>query len=270
MDPNLIKSGFDALPESTVESILNPTGKILGDSAGGLARTICYPLLMWNIYTKEKLDNYANNIHKKINSIPEKRRDVSRLPVFLETLEKSKYKIGEDDIREMFENLLSKSLDSKYNDSITPRDATVIAQLGYKDASALNLLSKLRTSYFDSDLRIHQIPVAKLTESNKDNTATHNVTGPIILTTDKCYKDLDLHLDNLRGLGIIEINFQHWLTDKVFTNLYNSFKNTDVYHSYTSQTLDDKVIITIDRNFEVNKGFIHITDFGTHLMDIIK
>ncbi|KAF5440718.1 DUF4393 domain-containing protein [Pediococcus sp. EKM202D] len=264
MDPNLIKAGLDSLPESTVEKILNPTAQVLGDATGGLVRTLFSPLLMLNIYSKEKLEAFERNVHAKVNQIPNEYRDSSKLPEFLETLEKSKYKIGEDDIRIMFENLLSKTLDSRSNESITPRYSTVLSQLSSKDAIALNLINEIRDDFSDTTL-INAIPISKVLRKVSDSTGSVDMSGPVILSSNQIFSSYTMELDNLQGLGIIDINFKSWLSDESFEKVYASFETSSFFDFFYNSfgESDDSTIVS-------KKGVIKFTAFGKNLLSIIN
>ncbi|MCY9807485.1 Abi-alpha family protein [Lentilactobacillus senioris] len=259
MDPNLIQAGLDSLPESTVEKILNPTAEVLGDSAGGLVRTIFYPLLHLNIFTKKKLEDYEQKIANNVKDIPEKYRDPSMLPIFLETLEKSKYKVGDDEIRSMFENILTKSLDSRYNSSISPRYANVVSQLSPKDASYLQLMNKERTTFNTIlNAKLSSLPVAKLIDLNNNSS---DMTKPFLLVSDHIPRNLWLTIDNLEGLGIAKLDFNSYLHYNLATELYEEFKDFSGHPEFISSS--DLKIATL-------KGVLKFTSFGQNLLDIIE
>lgn len=264
MDPNLIKESLDSLPESTVEKVLNPTAEVLGDSAGGLVRTLFYPFLKLNIYSKEKLENFEKNIHAKINQIPDEYRDSSKLPEFLETLEKSKYKIGEAEIRTMFENLLSKTLDSRTNQSITPRYSMVLSQLNSKDATVLNLINQLRKEFSPARGKIDVIPIVKILRKMPNNAGETDLSGPIMLSSNKIFSTYTMELDNLRGLGIIEVDFTNWLSSEFFTKMYTDFETSNFF-----QLISDPLHETDGATITPAKGVIQITAFGNNLLEIL-
>lgn len=131
---------YNSLPQSTQEAMLNPAAKTLGEALDGAATIICSPLLVLGPVSKALLHKFSNEIVQKINGIPQENRDTSKLGLVIKTMEEARYQLNENDIRKMYVNLISSTVDNRKNDVVSPRLATVVAQFGFNEADFLKIL----------------------------------------------------------------------------------------------------------------------------------
>ena len=112
MDPNQIEAWKAFLPQSTIEYLLNPTAETIGQSLDGIATALCWPLLKLRIIQKNKLKQFAEEIRNKNDQIPVENRDSSKIGLAIKAIEEARYQLNEDDVRQMYVNLISSTVDN--------------------------------------------------------------------------------------------------------------------------------------------------------------
>lgn len=143
------KSTNEILAEATVEAskelaketyndIVHPTAKAVGGFFGTLAgffsNVVIYPLKKLNIEYEQKAIAFEREMQEKYNNIPEQKRCEPRLSVVGPAMEALKYNLLEEKLREMFNNLLVSSMDTRKNDCISPAFIRIIEQMSENDA----------------------------------------------------------------------------------------------------------------------------------------
>lgn len=85
-------------------------GNSLGIICGFFESVILYPLQKTNIKFKYKLAEFSSSLEEKVKNISEEKLQESPMNIMRPTLEALKYNIDEENIREMFLNLLANSM----------------------------------------------------------------------------------------------------------------------------------------------------------------
>ncbi len=247
LDPDQLESLNNALPDSTKEKLLNPTAKVVGDSLAGIIGLVLLPFQKLNILNKQNLKDFEEKVNKKTSHIPESNRDPSKLGIALKAIEEAKYQLNEEDLRELFSNLIASSVDDRKNSSITPRFATVLSQLGPKEAQLLQRLN---------DQIANQIALGKLIYRN--NSGSRDVSKPVlILDSHDVERDIESSLDILESLGIINVTFNSWFSSDFYLPYYEEIEK------YLKAT------VCINDTIAFEKGMISTTTFGKKLLSSI-
>ena len=253
MDPQLIKNISDFIPSSSKELLLNPIFNSLGNGISSAIDTIFYPLIKRNIIHKQELEDLQKKTAENISNIPPDNLDTTKPGLFLKALEESKYSINEEILRDMFAKLIASGVDNRKNQSITPRYATVLSQLGSQDAQFLSLLHKQLN---------FQVPTGYLFIENTITSEEHSISDTFLCNNDgEIFK---LPMDTiaiLTSLGIISSTHESYLT-------YDLYKKG--YHLIESH-FNALNIITPSENEKIalKKGIINTTSFGQNLFHYI-
>lgn len=257
MDPNqIISSGIDvynSLPLSTQEAMLNPAAKTLGEALNGAATVICSPLIILGAVSKPLLKKFSTEIDNKINKIPSENRDISKLGLVIKAMEESRYQLNKDDIRKMYVNLISSTVDNRKNAVVNPRLATVVAQFGQKEAEFLKIIYQQH---------LHQMPFGYLVIKNDKNATTRKITNCLYSTDDESYLfGKDETIDIFNSLGIIESQQDSWLFSPIYESRYQALENI----------LKQKVHISLgeNENLKLNKCYLRLNSFGSSLCHCI-
>lgn len=98
-------------------------------------------------------EKFIPSVAEKISKIPDENLQEPKISILGPTLEASKFYIEEEEIREMFSNLIAASMDSTYNGIVQHSFVEIIKQLSSYDAKFLSAIQNYIQSY---DLKKNQ------------------------------------------------------------------------------------------------------------------
>ncbi|WP_338986952.1 DUF4393 domain-containing protein [Fusobacterium polymorphum] len=98
-------------------------------------------------------EKFIPSVAEKISKIPDENLQEAKMSILGPTLEASKFYIEEEEIREMFSNLIAASMDSTYNGIVQHSFVEIIKQLSSYDAKFLSAIQNCIQSY---DLKKNQ------------------------------------------------------------------------------------------------------------------
>lgn len=144
LDGKVAEKSVDSLNENIIEpmgDIIRPAAKNIGNIIGDLLEiagiTINHGKSKLQMLYNYKLKLYQSKLEEKINSIPQDKKTEPDIDVLLNALEDSKNRFTNDDIREMFVNLISNSMNSDTKEFVHPAFSNIIKQLDSNDAVIL-------------------------------------------------------------------------------------------------------------------------------------
>lgn len=250
MDPNqIISPGIDvynSLPLSTQEAMLNPAAKTLGEALNGAATVICSPLIILGAVSKSLLKKFSTEIDNKINKIPSENRDISKLGLVIKAMEESRYQLNKDDIRKMYVNLISSTVDNRKNNVVNPRLATVVAQFGSDEAHLLKQLA-----HSESELLLTSQLWA--VEGNSD----YWITPRFLSIDDQITSEFASSIDTLKSLGVINDFLDRALTEAKYQDKYNNMeKNIERLK---------QILGHHEKTTKFKNGYIQLSNFGSDL-----
>lgn len=271
MDPNqIISAGVDtynALDADSKHALTYPAAKTLGLAADGLISIFCYPFLKARIFTQERLKQYQKEVADKINEMPEENRDPSKLGLVVKAIEESRYQLNEDDIREMYVNLIAATLDNRKNENIGPRFATIIAQFSPSDAKFMSLFNhtkKTPDGYLDS------LPIFNIKLCSNDNKHLWYYKRNLMFDEKGSIKAYGDSIDIIKSFGIVDIIYGSH--DEGYENEFSKVEKHVNSNSEYYQRLMKEKNENEDTNYthiKIEKGSIKLTSLGRRLMDII-
>lgn len=207
------------------------------------------------IREKEHQD-FLLTIGDNISSIPDENIQEPKLSLIGPALESTKYYIDEDELRELFINLISRSMDNRYNDDVNHAFVEIIKQLSPIDAYILKRINTL------------SLPVAKynLPLSNGSIPLSDYYLIDDIFTE----KQLSISLTNLKRLGLIEMPEGRSLTDE---SLYSQFLTNNVHEYYSSNNpisnLNKRVDLKLPMlNFDRQRTYIAMGIHGDDIKEL--
>ena len=217
--------------------------------------TVLYPMQQYNLYAKDKLQNYANELENRAKAIPSENLVNSRVNILGPTIDGLKYNLDEEYIKEMFTNILVSDMDKSKRSRVLPSYIEIVKQLSKEDVEFLLLLKKY--NHFASiGIVLKRINEKGLKYLDKfimyDYIKNSNVPQFNI-------KQLDpLIIDNLTYLNLIETDYETYYPKKEdeYENLFNIAKKA--YFNIDTSTY------TID----YEKGLVEFTKFGKNFIDI--
>lgn len=118
-------------------------GQALETIVGLFNNVILYPLKKANITFKYKLEQFEDDLKENMRKIPEENIIEPSLSVVGPTIEALKYTIDTEDLREMYMNLLTSSMDIDKIKYAHPSYVDIIKQLTSLDANILKQMKSL-------------------------------------------------------------------------------------------------------------------------------
>ena len=236
----------DALKPATKES-----GQALQAVVGLFNNVVLYPIKKANITFKYKLEQFEQDLKKKTEKIPSEKLIEPPLTVSGPTLEALKYTFDTKELREMYLNLLTASMNIDTVKLTHPAYIELIKAMTPLDAIAFQKASKLG-----------QIPCSRVT-IGFDNKVYINAL-PKIFAPDLLDKEdpflLSASIENLCRLGLLtHINLGIVGYD------YAPFKN----HAFIKQQFETvKPINTeVDLKIKTTEEVLMVSDFGKNFAD---
>lgn len=261
MDPNqIIGAGVDAynaLDADSKHALTYPSAKTLGNATDGLISLICYPLLKAQIFTQGKLKQYKLEVKEKISEIPENNRDRGKFGLVLKAIEESRYQLNEDDIREMYVNLIASTVDNRKNSIVNPRLATVVSQFGIKEA-------KLMKEIYLPDNR--SLPTSEIWAFAKDLRYNYKLSQRYVFIHNKPTLQYYSSIDILKSLGVINATNKRKLTTGNSEQNYKIMKDI-IQASKDYKSMKD--VLNENEYLEYMPSYITLTDFGRDLCHCI-
>lgn len=144
------KSLIDLVPDSVDNAVKNITDKPTQNMGTTLA-DIWYLVFGGISQAAEKrklkysyaLQEFENELKEKISKIPEDIKVEPDIQIIAKALEEAKYCVEKEELRKMFSNLISKSLDRTTEQNVHPIFINIISQLNSSDAELMEKIYKI-------------------------------------------------------------------------------------------------------------------------------
>ncbi len=238
----LIESTAIAVKELVPETTRQTDG-ILSTVVGFFNNVVLYPVKKANLTFKYKLEAFEQDLKKKIENIPSENLQDPPLMIAGPVLEALKYTYDEENLREMYENLLASAMDNRKVNSTHPSYVDAIKQMSPLDAKILAIIVEKR------QLRCGEIvfDVQKTGKIIYNGMPKYfvpelvNLSDPFIVSS---------ALSNIERLKLIDIS------DTRFNNMnYEEIKNHSYVierASYFKEMCQDFTVQLIDHGIAIN------------------
>lgn len=240
----------------TVQPTAKNVGGFFGTLSGFFNHVVMYPLKKLNIRYEQKAIAFEKEMEHKYNSIPEKERVEPQLHIVGPTMESLKYNIMDDDLAELFSNLLVSDMDMRTQNLCTPAFVKVIEQLSPADARVFKTI-------FNECAKAEIIPICKvdLCKIDDEKRKIRKEYLPLYLVGIEVDKlnpnDVSKSLQNLERLGLLTIDFLKWRSDD---EVYNKLINNSYIESlkaWANQITGESYIAKVG-----SKGLLELNDFA--------
>ena len=195
---------------------------------------------------------YVCDFEQRFNSIQEEYKTNPRVSIIEPTINLLEYNIGEEQIREMFTNLLLSEMDTRKKQRVSPAFIHIIQELSMDDAKFIKMLKDSQ----DTNFNICNI---RWCINNIDDNEGFAYREKILIIHDRVNNNVneiiidETILDNLQRLNIITIINKHYLQelkDDIGIAFENYCKNND------------------SENIEPIPSILEITKLGQNFIDI--
>lgn len=196
------------------------------------------------------LEIYQKELSQKINEIPTEKRIEPSIHVTAQALENSKYCISSEELRKMFVNLISGTMNSDIEPRIHPSFPEILKQMGQKDAIFLTELKECA-----------QIPIACIGMQNTPGKDFILMAQDVYVSKNTKLDpyDCSLSIASLSHAGLITTTYTQWFNDP---DLYAPIKESVIY-------LSAKNICESQKNgIYFQKGIARLTNLGSNFVNV--
>ena len=240
----------------TVQPTAKNVGGFFGTLSGFFNHVVMYPLKKLNIKYEQKAIAFEKEMEHKYNSIPEKERVEPQLHIVGPTMESLKYNIMDDDLAELFSNLLVSDMDMRTQNLCTPAFVKVIEQLSPADARVFKTI-------FNESAKEETTPICKV-DLCKNDDEKHKIRKeylPLYLVGIEVDElnpnDVSKSLQNLERLGLLTIDFLKWRRDDEVYNKLIDNSYIESLKAWANQITGESCIAKVG-----TKGLLELNDFA--------
>ena len=260
-----IKDIIEAVSESNAEivkeiyndaakPIVQPTAEIAG-LVPRAVRAALAPLEKWIIQKEYNIAETKKLLEEKLKDVKPDNIKPPEAHVAVPALQYLSYCMDNEELRDMYANLLANSMNSVIKKGVHPGFVEIIKQLSPDEAKVMKYFSSNRT-----------VPTITLRYERKsgdgiDVVKNFSIIGEIV----GCEQPLDINMyfDNLIRLGLLKASSTlSTLTNK---ELYDPLKSHPVIEKYSNQKIFE------NSEFEksaIVEGYMSLTDFGEAFCNI--
>lgn len=232
------------------EDAIQPAAKEVGKSLLTVAKTINVVLapisaLVWGY---EKIEGFINErLNKKLENVPEENIITPDPAIVGPSLEALRFSGNNEELREMYANLIANSMDSNTANNTHPGFVEIIKNMNSAEARILKHIGP-----------VHVLPVI-IIRSKANPDADDSIIHYKNLSV---FKEIDVYLnqtlipsylDNLQRLGLLEIDYGNHLTA---VSEYQHLLDSSIYLEY------QKVLSEANRFIDHDKGILKLTALG--------
>lgn len=137
----IVEAISEAVQENLPETAKESDG-VLSTVVGFFNNVVLYPIKKANLTFKYKLEKFREDLGKKTSNIPIENLQVPPTMIAGPTLEALKYTYDEEELREMYENLLASAMDNRISNKAHPSFVEIIKQMSPLDSIVLKEIVK--------------------------------------------------------------------------------------------------------------------------------
>ncbi|WP_419155625.1 DUF4393 domain-containing protein [Weissella minor] len=283
MDPDKLVDATKSVSNATAAGInfldkIEETniGKNIGYAINGLFLTAFGNLVENGLVQQSKVDTIVQATTKNIEQIPSEKQTLDNKMMILKAFEELRYQIDNDDIKNMFINLISNSFNSDYNDDLSPLFAQILGNMSHKTAVFLDEWQQIPTEaspYTNivknnpdgSQQRMHQSIVAYWDGISRpyDDSVNDPTEGILV-------REVPSEISELEYFGLIKIHEHRAPTnaDDMYKAISNHYKANRKYIMSFSLN-DDNKTDKFSTNTSFSAGMIELSPLGKLFCNVI-
>ena len=235
-----------------VHPIAEPTGKTLGLVPRAIKAALS-PLEKWIMQKEFNIEAIRKLLEEKLKNTPEDLIDTPEPYVAVPALQKISYCMDNDELRNMYANLLATSMKRDTKNKAHPSFADAISQMSPDEAKVLKYF-KLKSKVPTVSLRF-----IKASDSSGIDIYSNFSTIGELVKCDYPY-DINKYFDNLVRLGMLEKSYYSELT---MPGIYDPLINHEIIKELEKRLHMYKDLDSV----KINKGFMSLTDYGKAFCD---
>ncbi len=218
----------------------------------GLLNTCLSPIKFLNEKTELNRQNNLKQLAKRFSEIPTENIVEAPPEIAVPIAEKLAY-VSNEDIRNMYIELLAKASSINLNEKAHPSFVNIINNLSPDEAKLISYLKE-----------IGGIPFVNIMRKSIDHTVLH--IDPLVCLIPELQltftNNLKAYLSNLEAAGLIIIDSNVWATNDGAYEAHKEYLTSKIPY-YDERYKDEPMDKTPSPVYTFNKGIVRITDFGT-------
>lgn len=236
---------------------LQPSVKESGKSLSLIPRAInaaLAPLQKWIIYKEYSIKETEALLEEKLKNISAEKIVTPEAYVAVPTLQAISYCMDCYELRDMFANLLAKSMNVDTKNLVHPSFSEIIKQLSPLDANIIKLF-EFKTTY----------PLVQYWAYTDSDSGGINVETNIFLDYPAAnnLQQIASSISNLDRLGIIQASYDASFTDKT---VYSKFYKTTLFNNYTQLLGKPGTSFTGYNKIDITEGLAKLTPLGKNFI----
>ena len=195
--PDVIKSTSEAIQTNIPETV-KQIDEVLSTVIGFFNHVVLSPLKYASMFFRYKLEAFADDLKKKTEDIPAENLQVPPVAIAGPILEALRYAYDEEQLREMYENLLASSMDTRIISHTHPSFVYAISQMSSFDARMIAEIAdyiQLRCARITFEI--------KGTDNIYSNGMPKYFVAELLKLGDPY--DISASITNLQRLGLIDV-----------------------------------------------------------------
>ncbi len=258
-----INSGFDKLlgaagktlevAPKLYDDVVQPAAKETGKIIETIPKSInaaLVPVRKWILHKEYNLAETEKLLAKKLDSVDPNKIVQPEMHIAVPALQAISYSMNNEDLRNLYSNLLAKSMNTDTRDSVHPAFVEIIKQLSPLDAQVLHIICTNQVNPL-IDINLFNTVTRAIRSNLQKNFTTIDIASPDLIS---------ISIENLKRLNLIDVPYDGSYSN---TKLYEKLYETEYYKS-----LEHVCSNYPDFKLDVHTKYILVTDIGKSFYDI--
>ncbi|CEP41663.1 Uncharacterised protein [[Clostridium] sordellii] len=208
------------------------------------------PVRKWILQKEYNLSETEKLLSQKLESIDPNKIVQPETHIAVPALQAISYSMDNEDLRNLYANLLSKSMNMDTKDSIHPAFVEIIKQLSPLDAKVLSIICNNKVNPL-IDINIFNTVTGAISGRIQSNFTNIDIADP---------KLVSISIENLKRLNLIEVpSGVSYIKEEVYEDVYKSD-----YYKVLEEACSKHPGFEIDRHHKS----IRVTDMGQSFYEI--
>lgn len=236
--------------------ILKPTGELVSLIPRAIKAAL-EPVEKWVLQREYNIAETKKLLEEKLQNTPPEMIQPPEPHIAVPALQYISYCMDNDELRDMYANLLANSMNSVVKNGVHPGFVEIIKQLSPDEAKLLK--------YMRSQHRIPTLGMKLLFSNGGHATILKDFSNAPELSGCEHTLESEQYIDNLVRLGLMKRSVNEWYHDE---KIYEPLKNHSFIRFQWSQYADNKQNISDYQKLDYEKGYCELTAFGKNFCSI--
>lgn len=236
--------------------IAKPTGELLGLVPRAIKAAL-EPVEEWVLQREYNIAETKLLLEKKLENVQPEFIEAPEPFIAVPALQYISYCMDNEELRDMYANLLANSMNSVVKNGVHPGFVEIIKQLSPDEAKLLK--------YMRSRHRIPTIGIKIEFSNGGYATILKDFSNAPELSGCEHVLDSEKYIDNLVRLGLMKRSVNEWYHDE---NVYKPLKEHEFIQFQWDQYADNKKNLSNFKKLDYEKGFCELTAFGKSFCNI--